>query len=86
MQPIKRNTGANPFSYTISALGFFYLHSQHMGPLALCPIRRDEAISVLTKVSCLRTRVTSETRTHTLLDQKHHSLVLSRNTPQLVFL
>ena len=47
-----RNTGASPFSFTISVLGSFTCITQHKGPTALRPIRRTKAIMV--KWSCSR--------------------------------
>ena len=46
-----RNTGASPFSFTISVLGSFTCITQHTGPTALRPIRRTKQLwlSVLLK-------------------------------------
>ena len=46
-----RNTGASPFSFTISVLGSFTCITQHTGPTALRPIRRTNQLwlSVLLK-------------------------------------
>ena len=45
-----RNTGANPFSFSISALGSFTCITQHMGPTTLRPIQRTKQwLSVLLK-------------------------------------
>ena len=59
------NTGANPFSFTISALGSFTCVTQHTGPTALRPIRRTKQLwlSALLK----DTSVTTGIRTHALL-------------------
>ena len=48
-----RNTGASPFSFTISVLGSFTCITQHTRPTALRPIRRTKQ---LWKVSCSRTQ------------------------------
>ena len=60
-----RNTGASPFSFTISVLGSFTCITQHTGPTALRPIRRTKQLwlSVLLK----DTSVTTGIRTHILL-------------------
>ena len=39
-----RNTGASPFSFTISVLGYFACITQHTGPTALRPIRRTKQL------------------------------------------
>ena len=39
-----RNTGASPFSFTISVLGSFTCIAQHTGPTALRPIRRTKQL------------------------------------------
>ena len=46
-----RNTGASPFSFTISVLGSFTCITQHTGPTVLRPIRRTKQLwlSVLLK-------------------------------------
>ena len=60
-----RNTGASPFSFTISVMGSFTCITQHTGPTALRPIRRTKQLwlSVLLK----DTSVTTGIRTHILL-------------------
>ena len=48
---IPENTGASPFSFTISILGYFTCITQRTGPTALRPIRRTKQLwlSVLLK-------------------------------------
>ena len=59
-----RNTGASPFSFTISVLGSFTCITQHTGPTALRPIRRTKQLrlSVLLK----DTSAAAGIRTHIL--------------------
>ena len=80
-----RNTGASPFSFTISVLGSFTCITQHTGPTALRPIRRTKQLwlSVLLK----DTSVTTGTRTHTLLltpELESGKLDRSATTPHTV--
>ena len=66
-----RNTGANPFSFRISAPVSFTLVTQHMGPTALRPIwRTKQWSSVLLK----DTSVTARDSNPHSADQKHQSL------------
>ena len=60
-----RNTGASPFSFTISVLGSFMCIIQHTGHTSLRPIRRTKQLwlSVLLK----DTSVATWNRTHILV-------------------
>ena len=76
---VSRNTGASPFSFTISVLGSFTCITQHTGPTALCLIRRTKQLwsSVLLKDTSAATGQAG-IRTHILATPELESNALDR--------
>ena len=79
-----RNTGASPFSFTISVLGSFTCITQHTGPTALRPIRRAKQLwlSVLLKDTSAATGLAG-IRTHILATPELESNALDRSATTL---
>ena len=75
-----RNTGASPFSFTISVLGSFTYITQHTGPTALRPIRRTKQLwlSVLLKDTSTATGQ-ARIRTHIITTSELESNALDRS-------
>ena len=82
-----RNTGASPFSFTISVLGSFTCITQHTWPTALHPIRRTKQLwlSVLLKDT---SAVTGQAgiRTHILTTPELESNALYRSATTLIIM
>ena len=76
-----RNTGASPFSFTISVLGSFTCITQRTGPTALRPIRRRKQLrlSVLLK----DTSAAAGIQTHILTTPELESNALDRSATTL---
>ena len=81
-----RNTGASPFSFTISDLGSFTCITQHTGPTALRPIRRTKQLwlSVLLKDTSAATGQ-ARIQTHILTTSELESNALDRSATTLHF-
>ena len=79
-----RNTGASPFSFTISVLGSF-TYITHTGPTALRPIRRTKQLwlSVLLKDTSAATGQAG-IRTHILATPELESNALDRSATTLL--